>query len=765
MSEAEVREFADALSGGNELGTAVAGGSPPQQAPVPDEARHRWTELAEEIRAHQFAYYVLDAPTVSDARVRRADARAGGARGARIPSCARPTRPPRRSAATFSTDVHAGRPPGADAQPGQRLLRRRAGAPGPRGSRREVGDGVRYLCELKIDGLAVNLLYERRPAGPGGHPRRRAHRRGRHPQRAHDRRRSRTGSPAAGARSRSWSRSAARCSSRSRRFERPQRALVEAGKAPFANPRNAAAGSLRQKDPRVTATRPLRHGRATGSARATGFDTGSQSEAYAAARGVGPAGLEPHFEVLARRRRRCRTFVALLRASTATTSSTRSTASWSRSTTSRCSAGSGPPSRAPRWAIAYKYPPEEVNTKLLDIRVNVGRTGRVTPFGVMEPVAGRRVHGGDGHPAQRPRGRRKGVLIGDTVVLRKAGDVIPEIVGPVVDAARRHASASSSCRRTARSAAPRWRTQKEGDVDIRCPNARSCPAQLRERLFHVAGRGRVRHRGARLRGGDRAARRPGRCVADEGDLFDLDRGQAAAACRCSRRKDGDAVGQRAASCSTTWSRPRTSRCGGCWWRCRSGTSGPTAARALATRVRLDGRDPRRPSAEELAAVDGRRPDDRRGGPATGSRSTGTAAIVDEVGARPASGWRTSADAGTPRTLEGLTVVVTGSLDGFSRDEAKEAILARGGKAAGSVSKKTDFVVVGRRARAPSTTRPCSSACRSSTRPASGRCSPAARKRSRPDRRDGRTLGTAVRRLSVMVRDHAQAARRLPGTAR
>ena len=148
----------------------------------------------------------------------------------------------------------------------------------------------------------------------------------------------------------------------------------------------------------------------------------------------------------------------------------------------------GSTSRAPRWAIAFKYPPEEVTTKLLEILVNVGRTGRVTPFGRMEPVrvSGSTVGMATLHNANEVR--RKGVLIGDTVVLRKAGDVIPEIVGPVVDlrdGSEREFVMPTHCPECGTEL---WR-EKESDVDIRCPNARSCPAQLRERVFHVAGRG------------------------------------------------------------------------------------------------------------------------------------------------------------------------------------------------------------------------------------------------------------------------------------
>ena len=166
----------------------------------------------------------------------------------------------------------------------------------------------------------------------------------------------------------------------------------------------------------------------------------------------------------------------------------------------------GSTSRAPRWAIAYKYPPEEVTTKLLDIRVNVGRTGRVTPFGVMEPVkvAGSTVEMATLHNAVEVV--RKGVLIGDTVVLRKAGDVIPEVVGPVTELRDEAVVREFVMPTVCPACGTPLRPEREGDKDIRCPNARSCPAQLRERLFHVAGPRRLRHRGARLGGRRRAAR-------------------------------------------------------------------------------------------------------------------------------------------------------------------------------------------------------------------------------------------------------------------
>ena len=148
----------------------------------------------------------------------------------------------------------------------------------------------------------------------------------------------------------------------------------------------------------------------------------------------------------------------------------------------------GSTSRAPRWAIAFKYPPEEVTTKLLDIDVNVGRTGRVTPFAVLEPVrvAGSTVALATLHNAREVE--RKGVLIGDTVVLRKAGDVIPEVLGPVVDLRPADARAVRDADHTARPAAPRSRRPRRATSTSAAPTPQTCPAQLRERVFHLAGR-------------------------------------------------------------------------------------------------------------------------------------------------------------------------------------------------------------------------------------------------------------------------------------
>ncbi|HEY9411831.1 MAG TPA: NAD-dependent DNA ligase LigA [Jiangellaceae bacterium] len=346
----------------------------------------------------------------------------------------------------------------------------------------------------------------------------------------------------------------------------------------------------------------------------------------------------------------------------------------------------GSTSRAPRWAVAYKYPPEEVTTKLIDIRVNVGRTGRVTPYGVMEPVkvAGSTVENATLHNASEVK--RKGVLIGDTVVLRKAGDVIPEILGPMAelrDGTEREFVMPTECPSCGAPLSP----SKEGDVDIRCPNSRSCPSQLRERIFHLAGRGAF---DIEALGWEAAvALIESGVVADEGDVFGLDADALLRVPLFATTKGELTINGQRLLDNLRKARQQP------LWRVLVALSirhvGPTAARALAGSLgSLDAIEAA--SADELSAVDGVGP--------TLAASVAEWFTVDwhrevvrkwrEAGVR----MRDEADPSKPRTLEGLTIVVTGSLEGFSRDEAKEAILSRGGKASGSVSKKTSFVVVG-----------------------------------------------------------------------
>ncbi|MGF2952205.1 NAD-dependent DNA ligase LigA, partial [Mycobacterium sp. THU-M116] len=346
----------------------------------------------------------------------------------------------------------------------------------------------------------------------------------------------------------------------------------------------------------------------------------------------------------------------------------------------------GSTSRAPRWAIAYKYPPQEVQTTLLDIRVNVGRTGRVTPFAVLAPVkvAGSTVGMATLHNAAEVR--RKGVLIGDTVVIRKAGDVIPEVLGPVVDlrdGSEREFVMPTHCPECGSELAP----EKEGDADIRCPNARSCPAQLRERVFHVAGRGAFDIEGLGYEAA--SALLNAGVIADEGDLFTLTENDLLRT-DLFRTKAGSlsANGRRLLDNLDSAKKAPL-------WRVLVALSirhvGPTAARALATE--FGGLDAiTSASTEQLAAVEGVGPT-IAAAVAEWFTVDWHRAIVDKwraAGVRVAD----ERDTSVARTCEGLTIVVTGSLTGFSRDGAKEEIVARGGKAAGSVSKKTDFVVAG-----------------------------------------------------------------------
>ncbi|MCU1604214.1 MAG: ligA, partial [Modestobacter sp.] len=346
----------------------------------------------------------------------------------------------------------------------------------------------------------------------------------------------------------------------------------------------------------------------------------------------------------------------------------------------------GSTSRAPRWAIAFKYPPEEATTTLHDIRVNVGRTGRVTPFAFMEPVkiAGSTVQLATLHNASEVK--RKGVLIGDTVVIRKAGDVIPEVLGPVVaarDGSEREFVMPTRCPECGTELA----FEKEGDADIRCPNARSCPAQLRERVFHVAGRGAF---DIEVLGYEAAiALLASHLLEDEGDIFFLD-AEKLEQTDFFTKKDGtlSANGQKLlTNLQTRKDVPL--------WRVLVALSirhvGPTAAQALAREFRsLD----RLMTAgeEELAAAEGV-------GPTIAAAVRDWFAVDWHLGV--VEKWRQAgvrmADAesdAVPGPLTGVTVVVTGSLRDLSRDQAIAAIQERGGKVTGSVSKKTGFVVVG-----------------------------------------------------------------------
>jgi len=645
---------------------------------VPTDVAHRHAELSQALDDHAYRYYVLDAPVVSDAEYDELMRELESIEQAH-PSLRTPDSPTQRVAGALSTQFtpvqHLERMLSLDnAFSAEELAAWAARVD------REVGaDRSTYLCELKIDGLAVDLVYERGRLVRGA-----------------TRGDGRTGEDIT-PNIRTLSDVPDRLSGPdvpellevrgevyfpSDGFAALNEQLVAEGKAPFANPRNTAAGSLRQKDPRVTASRPLRmvvHG--VGNSR--GFDPPTQSAAYQAMAALGLpvssryqvyddlAGVQGYIEDWGVHRHDIEHEIDGVVVKVDSVGLQRQL---------------GSTSKAPRWAIAFKYPPEEVTTKLLDIRVNVGRTGRVTPFGFMEPVkvSGSTVGLATLHNASEVK--RKGVLIGDTVVLRKAGDVIPEIVGPVADlrdGSEREFVMPPRCPECDAELGP----EKEGDVDVRCPNARSCPAQLRERLFHLAGRGAF---DIEVLGYEAAVALLG-CglLQDEGDLF-LVSAEQLATCPFFTKKEGT-LKANAVKLLDNLEEAKTRPL----WRVLVGLSirhvGPTAAQALA-REFGDLDRIRSASVDELAAAEGVGP--------TIAAAVGDwfavdwhRAVVDKWG-RAGVRFRDEVTDQGPRPLEGLTVVITGSLSTHSRDSATEAVQTRGGKVSGSVSKKTSFVVVG-----------------------------------------------------------------------
>ena len=458
----------------------------------------------------------------------------------------------------------------------------------------------------------------------------------------------------------------------------------EGGK-PFANPRNTAAGGLRQKNPEDVKKRKLRmicHGIGA----REGFNPQTQHEAYLK---LAEWGL-PVSEYT----RQAETAEDVIKA----------VKYWGEHRNDAIhemdglvvkvdsvaeQRALGATSRAPRWAIAYKYPPQEVTTKLLDIEVSVGRTGRATPFAVLEPVfvSGSTVSMATLHNQHEVK--RKGVLIGDTVVVRKAGEIIPEVLGPVADlrdGTEREFVYPENCPSCGTKLAP----AKEGDADWRCPNTRSCPAQLATRLEYIASRGvfdieALGEKGAQ----DLIA---SGVLEDEAKLFDLTEEDLKKSSAYTR-KDGavNAAGKKLLANLETARHADL-------WRVITALSirhvGPTAARALATRYHslqalMDA------PVEDLAETDG------VGDVIAASFKEWFTvdwhqAIVDAWAAAGVT-MESDEEDRAPQTLEGLTIVATGTLEGFTRDEIKEAIVSRGGKAAGSVSKKTDYVVVGENA--------------------------------------------------------------------
>ncbi|MFJ3854646.1 NAD-dependent DNA ligase LigA [Streptomyces sp. NPDC090085] len=680
-----------------------------QDTAVPAAVREQHQLLSEQVEEHRFRYYVNDQPVVSDAEFDRL-LRSLEALEEQYPELRTPDSPTQKVAGAYETDF-------ASVEHRERMLSldnafddEELAAWAERVARDVNTSDYHYLCELKVDGLAVNLTYENGRL-----------------TRAATRGDGRTGEDItpnvrtiadipdrlSGERIPALVEIRGEVYFPMEKFEELNARLVEAEGKPFANPRNAAAGSLRQKDPKVTASRPL-HMVVHGIGAREGFEIEYQSQAYELLREWG---------LPTARHNKVVSSLAEVRAFIAEFGENRHSVEHEidgvvvKLDEIALQGRLGSTARAPRWAIAWKYAPEEVNTKLIDIKVGVGRTGRVTPYAQVEPVtvAGSEVEFATLHNQEVVKA--KGVLIGDTVVLRKAGDVIPEILGPVVDlrdGTEREFEMPAVCPACGTALRP----MKEGDIDVRCPNGQTCPAQLRERIYYLAGRQSldIENFGivaaAALTGPLEPAQSP---LLDEGDLFDLTIEQLLpikayvldqdsglpkrdpktgeekivtvfANQKGEPKKNALAMLENIAAAKT---RPLA--------RVINGLSirhvGPVAAEALAREFR------------SIAAIEA----------ATEEQLTAT----DGVGAIIAASlkewfavdwhqeilrkWREagvrmeeegSAEDEGPRPLEGLTVVVTGTLQSHTRDGAKEALQSRGAKVTGSVSKKTSFVVVG-----------------------------------------------------------------------
>ncbi len=639
-------------------------------------ARHRIDELTKEIRDHQFRYYVLDAPTITDAQfdvllvelkkledanpeLREADSPTLGIGGGFSTGFEQRDHIEKMMSLdnVFDTD---------ELMSWFDRVEKEAKAP-------------TYLCELKVDGLAINLKYENgelvsaltRGNGVTGEDvtlnvktiKGLPHTLKGKKVPALIEVRGEVFFPLAA-------------------FAELNESLEEAGKSLFANPRNAAAGSLRQKDPRVSASRPLSivvHGIGA----RTGIDFDSQSKAYELLAELGlptsdrfkvcgtRAEVQKYIDYYQEHRHDVEHDIDGVVIKVDSIAEQKAL---------------GFTSRAPKWAIAFKYPPEEVTTKLLDIKVSVGRTGRVTPFAFMEPVkvAGSTVTNATLHNAEEIT--RKGVLIGDVVVIRKAGDVIPEVLGPVI--AQRTGKEKAFVMPTkCPECGSALRAITEGDVDIRCPNTQSCPAQLRERIYYIGSRAAL---DIDVLGYEAAvALLDAKIITDESDLFAVTKEKLMTS-EFFTKKDGEAganVEKLLAALEGAKSRPL--------WRILVALSirhvGPTAAQALASNFGSM-KAISYATAEELAKIDGV-------GETIAQSITDWFAI--DWHRAIVSKWEKAgvimvaqAAAQVPQTLAGLTFVVTGGLESFTRDSIAETIVAHGGKAASSVSKKTDYVLVG-----------------------------------------------------------------------
>ena len=641
-----------------------------------NQARHRITELINEIRDHQFKYYVLDQPSISDAQfddlLKQLQALED-----KNPELRQTDSPTLHIGGGFSTQFeqrdHIEKMMSLDNAFDLDELaawfdRVEKEVPAPT-----------YLCEVKVDGLAINLTYENGQLVRGL-----------------TRGNGVTGEDVTlnvktiknlphalvGEKTPSLIEIRGEVFFPIAAFNELNESLEESGKSLFANPRNGAAGSLRQKDPRISASRPLSvvvHG--VGAREGINFD--SQSQAYAVLKNLGLP-TSDRFSVVSSRKE-VEKFIEhyskhrhdVEHEIDGVVIKVDSLADQEKI---------GYTSRAPKWAIAFKYPPEEVTTKLLDIKVSVGRTGRVTPFAFMEPVkvAGSTITHATLHNSEEIL--RKGVLIGDVVVIRKAGDVIPEVLGPVIDRRTGKEKAFVMPTHCPECSTP-LRAMTEGDVDIRCPNIQNCPAQLRERIYYIGSRAALN---IDVLGYEAAtALLDAKLIKDESDLFDLTHEKLMGS-DFFTKKDGTPganIDKLLAALESAKKLPL--------WRTLVALSirhvGPTAAQALASSLGSMEKISKA-SAAELAEIDG-------------VGATIAESIVEwfsiDWHRAIISKWSAAGVAMVdapvkkmPQTLAGLTFVVTGGLNDFTRDGIAQTITDHGGKASSSVSKKTDYVLVG-----------------------------------------------------------------------
>lgn len=640
------------------------------------KARHRIAELTEAIRDHQFRYYVLDKPVITDAEFDTLLKELTDLES-QFPELRESDSPTQTIGGGFATHFeqfdHLEKMMSLDnvfdiAELNTWFERTEKSAP-----------IKEWLCELKVDGLAINLLYRdgvltralTRGNGVTGEDvtlnvktiRNLPHKLVGNNLPTVMEVRGEVFFPLAA-------------------FAELNASLEEAGKPLFANPRNAAAGSLRQKDPRVSAERPLSvvvHG--VGALEGASFS--SQSDAYETLKSWGLP-VSDRYRVFTSKSDVLE-FISNYGAHRHDLEHEIDGVVIKVNLFEQ-QESLGFTSRAPKWAIAYKYPPEEVVTQLLDIKVSVGRTGRVTPFAFMEPVkvAGSTVTNATLHNSQEVT--RKGILIGDWIVIRKAGDVIPEVLGPVIE--RRTGKEKPFVMPTnCPECGSELRAISEGDIDIRCPNTQFCPAQLRERIFYIGSRSAL---DIDVLGYEAAqALLVDKIISDESDLFSLN-AEKLSHSNFFRKKDGTPsanVAKLLAALEDAKSRPL--------WRVLVALSvrhvGPTAAQALANAFgSMDAIANASP--EQLAEVEG-----------VGSTIAESVvewfeqdwhrAIIEKWG-KAGVNMVNQKTAEVPQTLAGLTFVVTGSLESFSRDEISEVIAAHGGKASSSVSSKTSYVLVG-----------------------------------------------------------------------